>query len=335
MGIINFVKKQFIDVIEWTESGDGVLAYRYPMRDQEIQNGAQLTVRESQLALFVNEGQIADAFGPGLHKLTTRTLPILTNLKHWDKAFASPFKSDVYFFSAREQLDQKWGTSQPVTIRDKEFGPLRIRAFGNYSYQIQDPKLFHKKVSGTRDVYAVSDIEGQLRSIIMTSLATFFGGAEVAFLDMASNQQRFSKTLAEAVSLGFGDYGLQLRSLRVESISLPEEVQAFLDKKSSMAVLGDLGKYAQFQTAEAIGEAAKNPGGLAGAGAALGAGAAIGQAMTQALGANAGGTGSGSAPAAGQDAVAMLGKLHELLTKGILTQAEFDAKKAELLKKIT
>jgi membrane protease subunit (stomatin/prohibitin family) len=310
------------------------------MQGREIQNGGQLTVRDSQLAVFVNEGQVADVFGPGLHTLNTRTLPILTNLKNWDKAFASPFKSDVYFFSTREQLDQKWGTSQPISVRDKEFGALRIRAFGNYSYRISDAKKFYQKVSGTRDAYTVQDCEGQLRSIIMTSIATLFGGADVAFLDMAANQTKFSKTLAEAVALGFDDYGIALKSLRVESISLPEEVQKYLDKKSSMSMLGDLNRYAQFQTAEAIGDAAKQPGGLAGAGMGLGAGVALGQAMGQALsggasGALGGASGKAAADATGQDAVAMLGKLHELLTKGILTQAEFDAKKAELLKKIT
>jgi membrane protease subunit (stomatin/prohibitin family) len=336
MGIMDFLKKQFIDVIDWTENQDGVLAFRYPMQDREIQNGGKLTVRDSQWAMFVNEGKIADVFGPGLYTLNTQNLPILTNLRNWDKAFQSPFKSDVYFFSAREQLDQKWGTTQPVTIRDKEFGPIRIRAFGNYSYQIKDPKTFYQKISGTREAYTTQELDGQLKAMIMTSMASFFGGAEVGFVDMAANQQKFSNTLKEALSIPFGNYGLALQTFQVESVSLPEEVQTYLDKKSSMSLLGDLGRYAQFQTAEAIGSAAKNPGGLAGAGAGLGAGMAIGQAMSQAL--------QGGSPqqaqqhaneaAEAQDTVAMLGKLHELLTKGVLTQAEFDAKKAELLKKI-
>lgn len=340
MGIMDFVKKQFIDVIDWVESGDGVLAYRYPMQDREIQNGGKLTVRESQTAVFVNEGKIADVFAPGLYTLNTQTLPILTYLRNWDKAFKSPFKSDVFFFSTREQLDQKWGTAQPVTIRDKELGALRIRAFGNYSYQIKDPKIFYQKISGTRESYTVQDVEGQLRSVIMTTMASFFGGAEVPFLDMAANQQKFSDALKDAVTIAFANYGLALQSLRVESISLPEEVHAYLDKKSSMSLLGDLNKYAQFQAADAISAAAKNPGGIAGAGVGVGAGVALGQVMAQALG--------GASPvsqqqaqehvsqaAASQDAVAMLGKLHELLTQGVLSQAEFDAKKAELLKKIT
>jgi membrane protease subunit (stomatin/prohibitin family) len=330
MGIMSFLKKQFIDVIDWTESGDGVLAYRYPMQDQEIQNGAQLTVRESQIALFVNEGQIADLFGPGLYTLNTRTLPLLTSFRNWDKGFQSPFKSDIYFFSLREQLDQKWGTPQPITVRDKEFGAIRLRAHGSFSYQLKDPQLFYKKVSGTREMYTTDELEGQLRSVILTSMASFFGSAEIAFVDMAGNQQKFSDTLKEALSIPFKDYGIELRSFRVESISLPEEVQAFLDKGSSMRVMGDLQKYAQFQTADAIGAAARNEGGVAGAGVGMGAGMAIGQAMAATLS-------PGAAPAnpqSAQEAVAMLGKLHELVTQGILTQAEFDAKKAELLKKI-
>ena len=162
MGLRDFIKKQFIDVIHWTETGDGVLAYRYPMQDMEIQYGGQLTVRESQMALFVNEGKAADAFAPGLYTLETRTLPILTNLKNWDKAFQSPFKSDVYFFSTRIQTNQKWGTPNPITIRDKDFGMVRLRGFGLYSYHVANPLVFHQKVSGTRDLYSTGDLDGHL-----------------------------------------------------------------------------------------------------------------------------------------------------------------------------
>src|SRR5438105_2898693 len=169
MGLGDFIKKQFIDIIQYTEDVDGVLAYRYPMQDFEIQHGAQLTVRESQAALFVNEGQIADQFGPGRYKLTTHTLPVLTYLQNWDKLFESPFKSDVYFFSTRLQLNRKWGTSNPITIRDKEFGAVRMRAFGIYTYKISDPKTFHKTISGTRAVYTVDELDEQLRSTIVTS----------------------------------------------------------------------------------------------------------------------------------------------------------------------
>src|ERR671921_1451475 len=167
MGLGAFFRKQFVDVIQWTESEDGVLAYRYPMRDMEIQYGAKLTVRESQMALFVNEGKLADAFGPWLYTLETQTLPMLTNLMNWDKLFQSPFKSDVYFFSSRVQTGQRWGTAQPVTVRDKDFGAVRLRAFGIYSWRLTDPRTFHTKGSGTRELYRVEDIEGQLRNTIV------------------------------------------------------------------------------------------------------------------------------------------------------------------------
>src|SRR5262249_45369411 len=191
---------QFIDVIQWTEAGSGVLAYRYPMRDMEIRNGAVLTVRESQMALFVNEGKIADVFGPGRYVLTTQTLPVLTYLKNWDKLFESPFKSDVFFFSTREQTDQKWGTSTPITLRDKEFGVIRLRANGTYSYQIVDAKTFWTKLSGSVDVYTVENIEGQLRSAILTAIASHLGESDVAFIDMAHDQSKFSDQLGAAIS---------------------------------------------------------------------------------------------------------------------------------------
>ena len=299
------------------------------MEDQEIQNGAQLTVRDTQLALFVNEGELADVFEPGMHTLNTKTLPVLTSLKHWDKLFKSPFKSDIYFFSTREQIDQRWGTPNAIVIRDKEFGPIRIRAHGTYSYRMKNPKVFFKKISGTRERFTTQELEGQLRAAILTSLATFFGSAQVSFIDMAANQTKFSETLKEALSLPFAEYGLKLESYFVQSISLPEELQGHLDKVASMKMVGDLKKYVQFQAADSISTAAQNEGGAAGAGAGLGAGMAIGQAMSTAF------TGAGSGSAGADDPVAMLGKLHELLTKGVITQSEFDSKKSELLKKIT
>src|SRR5579862_9654314 len=162
MSLRDFLEKQFIDVIQWTESDQDTLAWRFPMRDMEIQNGGQLTVRESQAAIFVNEGRVADVFGPGLYTLSTQVLPLLTNLMNWDKAFKAPFKSDVYFFSTRLQTDQRWGTATPITIRDKEFGAVRIRAYGIYSFHISNPKAFHEKVRGTRAIYGVNDLDGQL-----------------------------------------------------------------------------------------------------------------------------------------------------------------------------
>lgn len=329
MGIMSFFSKQFVDVIQWTETEPGVLAYRYPMQDQEIQNGAQLVVREAQKAVFFNEGKFADKFDSGTYTLTTQTLPILTYIKNWDKFFESPFKSDVYYFTMREQLDQKWGTTQPITIRDKEFGVIRIRAFGNYSYVIDDIETFWKKLCGTAEKYTIAEVEGQLRSAILTSLATFLGKSDVAFLDMAANQEAFSKQLKEAVAPALTEYGLALKSFFVNSLSLPEELEKHLDRVSSMRIVGDLQKYAQFQTADSISIAAENPGGVAGAGAGIGAGMAMGQMMMNNMGTNV-----ISGGVTQEDPLQTLEKLGDLLKKGIITQQEFDNKKTELLGKI-
>ncbi|MBS0344279.1 MAG: SPFH domain-containing protein, partial [Proteobacteria bacterium] len=190
MALMDFIKKQFIDIIQWTETGDGTLAWRFPMQGMEIQSGASLTVRESQVALFVNEGQVADVFGPGMYKLTTQTLPLLTYLKNWDKLFQSPFKSDVYFFSTRQQVDQKWGTPQPISIRDKDFGAVRLRAFGNYAYRVGDAKKFHTEIAGTRDICSVQDLDGQLRGLVLQNFSSAFAASGVPFLDLAANQNQ-------------------------------------------------------------------------------------------------------------------------------------------------
>jgi membrane protease subunit (stomatin/prohibitin family) len=331
--MFDLFKKQFIEVIEWTEDQNGVLAYRFPTMDQEIKNGAQLTVRDSQMAVFVNEGNIADIFSPGRYELSTKTLPILTTLMNWDKAFKSPFKSDVYFFSTREQIDQRWGTQAPITFRDKEFGAIRLRAFGTYSYQIEEPSTFYQKISGSREMYTVSELDGQLRSAIVTSIATKLGKGETPFLDMAANQQDFSEQLKKELDQPFFSYGLKLATFLVQSVTLPEELQAYLDKQSSMNLVGDLKRYAQFQAADSISAAAQNGGGLASAGVAMGAGAVIGQTFAQAMQGN--DSQSGGQAAAMEDPFELLEKLQGLLKKGVISQEEFDAKKVEILKRIS
>jgi membrane protease subunit (stomatin/prohibitin family) len=284
MSLRDFISKQFIDVIDWVEPEDGILAYRYPMQDREIQNGGKLTVRESQLALFVNEGKVADAFGPGLYTLNTNTLPILTYIMNWDKKFQSPFKSDVYFFSSRIQTDQHWGTQNPITIRDKEFGAIRLRGFGIYSYHVQDAKAFYSKISGTRDLYRTGDLEGQLRNTIVARMTDTFAASQVPFLDMAANQAALGDKIKEHVQPAFAEYGLILDSFVVENLSLPEELQAMLDQRISMNMVGDMGKYTQYQVAQSIPIAAANEGGGGvGVGAGLGAGVAMGQAMMDAM----------------------------------------------------
>jgi membrane protease subunit (stomatin/prohibitin family) len=332
MSLFEFAKKQFIDILHWTEDGDDVLAWRFPMRDMEIQNGASLTVRESQMALFVDEGRIADLFAPGIYRLTTQTIPVLTYLKNWDKLFESPFKSDVYFYSTRLQVDRKWGTTNPVTVRDAEFGAVRIRAFGNYAWRIADPKQFHREVSGTRDAYPREDLEGQLRTTVVGAMADLFGESKVPFLDLAANQEELGARLRERVQGRFANLGLALSSFVVESISLPEELQKALDARIGMGMVGDMQRYTQYQVASSIPTAAANEGGVAGVGAGLGAGLAMGQAMTGAIG-QAVGPQTAAAPAQ-EDPIALLEKLHALKEKGVISGAEFDARKAELLKRI-
>ena len=349
MALMDFIKKQFIDIIQWTEDGDGTLAWRFPMRDMEIQNGGQLVVRESQMAIFVNEGQVADVFTPGTYKLTTQTLPVLTYLKNWDKLFESPFKSDVYFFSTRQQIDQKWGTPQPITIRDKDFGAVRLRAFGNYAFRVADPKLFHTEISGTRESYPVADLEGQLRGLVLQNISNAIAASGLPFLDLAANQVMFADALAHELQPAFAKIGLKLESMTVQNVSLPEELQKILDQKIGMGMVGnDMGKFMQYQTAQAIPKFAEGAGsgggGIAGDAMGLGAGMALGQVLAQNLQAGLQGAGvaAQAAPAAAaasvgvkpEDVMATLEKLGELKAKGILTQEEFDAKKAELLKKL-
>jgi membrane protease subunit (stomatin/prohibitin family) len=359
MALMDFIKKQFIDILEWTEPRDGILAWRYPMAGNEIQYGGSLTVRESQMAVFVNEGKVADVFGPGMYKLTTQTLPVITYLKNWDKLFQSPFKSDVYFFSTRQQVDKRWGTAQPVTIRDKDFGAVRLRAHGNYAYRVADPKLFHTQVSGTRDTYTVDELDGQLRGLMQQHMADAVAQSGIPFLDLAANQVEFANQLKAATAAAFTELGLALESVQVQSLSLPDELQKILDQKIGMGMVGnDMGKFMQYQTAQAIPKFAEGAAGAGGGGGGggsvvgdamgLGAGVALGQVMAQqlsqglqnnaaAFAAQAQGAAAAAAASVGikpEEVMATLEKLGELKAKGILTDEEFSAKKAELLKKL-
>ncbi|HEY4082768.1 MAG TPA: SPFH domain-containing protein [Burkholderiaceae bacterium] len=347
MSLMSFIKKQFIDIIQWTEDGDDTLAWRFPMQDMEIQNGGSLTVRESQMAMFVNEGKVADVFGPGTYKLSTQTLPVLTYLKNWDKLFESPFKSDVYFFSTRQRIDQRWGTSQPVTIRDKDFGAVRVRAFGNYAYRIADPKAFHTEISGTRDRYTVQDLDGQLRGLMLQHISDAVAQSGIPFLDLAANQVEFAQQLQTASNPSFEKLGLKLEAVTLQNVSLPDELQKILDQKIGMGMIGqNMGQFMQYQTAQAIPKLAEGighggGGGIAGDAMGLGAGLALGQTMAQQLSQglaaaqtppNAAITGAPTQTSA--DIMAMIEKLGDLKAKGILTEEEFNAKKSELLKKL-
>jgi membrane protease subunit (stomatin/prohibitin family) len=331
MSLASFIKKQFIDILQWNEDADGVLAWRYPMQDFEIQYGGTLIVRESQVAVFVNEGKIADVFSPGTHKLTTQTLPVLTYLKNWDKLFESPFKSDVYFFSTRVQLGRKWGTAQPITIRDKDFGMVRMRAFGLYSYRVADAGKFFKEVSGTRDVYMRDDVEEQVRNLIVAAMTAVFGSADLPFLDMAANQGLLGDKMKLSMAAEFDRYGLALENFAVQNVSLPEELQKAIDTRISMGMMGDMGKFTQYQVANSIPLAAQNEGGgVAGLGAGLAVGVGIGQTMMESMKAAT----AGAATPAGADPVAKLEQLKAMLDKGLISQGDYDTAKAEVLRKM-
>ncbi|MES2205944.1 MAG: SPFH domain-containing protein [Pseudomonadota bacterium] len=340
----SFIRKQFIDVIQWNEETEGVLAWRYPMEDFEIQNGGTLVVRESQCAIFVNEGQIADVFGPGTHTLTTQTLPILTNLKNWDKFFDSPFKSDVYFFSTRIQTGRKWGTAQPITIRDKDFDMIRLRAFGMYSYRLADAKLFFKEISGTREVYTRDDVEEQLRGILLASMSSSLGSSQVSFIDMAANQSLMAQQIKGDLSKAFEKYGLALDEFNVTSLNLPEELQTALDARIAATMKGTLSNkamsgYTQFQVADSIPLAAQNEGGLAGLGAGLSSGVVFGNIMAQGL--NAATAAASASPSSAPQSTpqensieARLERLKALLEKNLIAEEEYKAAKTELIKKL-
>lgn len=347
MSLGSFIRKQFIDVIQWPHPSEDLLVWRFPMQDEEIQNGASLTVRESQMALFVNEGIAADAFAAGMYKLNTNTLPVLTNLKNWDKLFESPFKSDVYFFNTKLQLSRRWGTAQPVTIRDKDFGMVSVRSFGMYSYRLINPALFFKEISGVVSEYSGATLEDQLRNIIVTHLSSAFGTSDIPFIDMAANQVLLSQKMKEVLTPSFERMGLLLEHFTVESVTLPETLQKKLEERISMGIIGDMNRYTQYQTATSIPLAAQNEGGLAGIGAGLAAGMGMGQLMTNAMtGANqtmqqapqqvpqqppqAAPTPQTAAEAPEQK----LAKLKMLLDQELISQDDYNAAKAEVLKQL-
>lgn len=358
MSLTSFIRKQFIDVIEWDNAAENLLMWRFPMQDNEIQNGAQLTVRDGQVAIFVNEGTVADVFGPGQYTLNTQNLPLLTNLKNWDKFFESPFKSDVVFVSTRLQMAKRWGTSQPVTIRDAEFGIIRLRAFGMYAYQISDPKAFYSEITSSVASYTSDVLETQLRNILMANFSSGIAGSQIPFLDLAANQVIMADKIKAVLEPEFERFGVQLDTFVIENLSLPEKLQETLDKRISMGLIGDMNTYMQYQTAESIPLAAQNEGGIAGIGAGMAAGMGMGNMMTGAMG----GMGAQMAqqqmaqqqmaqqqqmqmnqmaqpmqtPQAPQeDHMAKLTQLKQMLDNELISQADYDTAKQEVLKKLS
>ena len=328
MGLFDFIKGELIDVIEWTSDSRATLAYRFPTQQNAIKMGAQLTVREGQAAVFINEGALGDVFSPGRYELTTANMPIMTRLQSWKHGFQSPFKAEVVFISTTQTTDRKWGTQNPIPMRDPEFGPIRLRAFGAWGFRVSDPGKFVQEIVGTDGHFSVDEIDRQLRSQVVSSFTDAIGEAKVPILDLASKYRELGETMRGVMKNDFVGYGLDLTSFIIENISLPPEVEKMLDKRSSMGIVGDLGRYTQFQAAQAMEAAASNPGGGAGDAMGMGAGLAMGQAMMNAMSAS-----SAPAPAApaADDLVARLGKLKSLMDAGLISEADFDAKKAEIL----
>ena len=276
--VFNFLSGQFIDVIEWTDNTRDTMVYRFERQGHEIKYGAKLTVREGQTAVFIHEGQLADIFTPGLYMLETNNMPILTTLQHWDHGFKSPFKSEIYYVNTNRFTDLKWGTKNPIMLRDPEFGPTRIRAFGTYTVKVADPGRFMTEIVGTDGEFTTDEITYQIRNIIVQQFSQVVAGSGIPVLDMAANTGEFGKLVASRISETIGQYGLTLPELYIENISLPPAVEEALDKRTSMGVVGDLNKYTQYSAAEAMQAAASNPGGDGGTmGAGLGAG--LGMAM--------------------------------------------------------
>ncbi len=286
MGLMDKLRAELVDIIEWTEpSQNDVLAYRFPRYQNEIKMGAKLIVREGQTAVFVNEGQLADVFTPGTYTLNTQNMPILATLRGWKYGFNSPFKAEVYFISMRQWTDQKWGTQNPIMLRDPEFGPVRIRAYGTYAMHVADPAVFLRQLVVTDPSFESYEISNQLRNTIVARFVDVMGHAKIPVLDLAGNYDKISNLAMETIRPDLAMLGLALTLFYIENISLPEEVEQALDTRTKMGVLGDMNQYTRYQTATAIGDAAKNPGGVAGAGVGLGAGVAIGQQMANQLGA--------------------------------------------------
>lgn len=305
MSIIDKVKEaamnQFIEVIEWLDNTQDTLLYRFPVYQQEIKNGAQLIVRESQAAVFVFEGQVADVFAPGRYTVEGGNTPILSKLGAWKHGFNSPIKSEVYFVNTKQFTDMKWGTSNPIMMRDADFGIVRLRAFGAYSMRVADPAEFIKQVAGTNAQFQTEDIDGQLKRAIVTEFSDSLGELKIPALDLAAQYKELGEKIRGMINEDFKGYGLEVTKFYVENISLPPEVEAAMDKRASMGALGDAQKYMQFQAADALRDAAQNEGGGAGLGAGLGAGFAVGGQMANAFGAgpqgNAAATPGGASPA--------------------------------------
>jgi len=283
MGFFDKIRGEFIDIIEWTDSSRDTMVYRFERFDNEIKMGAKLIVRESQVAVFINKGKIADIFEPGDYTLETDNLPLLSTLQGWKHGFHSPFKAEVYFINTRRFTDLKWGTKNPITLRDPEFGPVRIRAFGSYAIKVSDSETFIKEIVGTDGHFTTDEITDQLRNLIVSRFADIIGESKIPVLDMAANYNELGEFITKQIHDDFLAYGIDITKMLVENISLPAAVEEVLDKRTSMGIVGDLNKFTQFQAANAIEKAAENENGMAGGGMGMGMGFAMANQMGQSM----------------------------------------------------
>ena len=360
VGLWDRITAQFIEIIEFLDDGHDTLVWRFPVRGQEIKNGAKLIVREGQQACFVNEGKLADVFGPGTYTLTTQNLPILATLKGWKYGFNSPFKAEVYFVSTTQVTDLKWGTQNPIMIRDPEFGPIRLRAFGVFTLQVADPAKLLRNVAGTDNEFEVDEILGQLRRTLVSRFTQALGTAQVPALDLAANYGEVAKKVKPLIQADFEDMGLAIPKFLIENISLPPAVEKVLDTRSEMAILGNMNQYAAYQMANAIPDAARTPNSMAGAGMGMAAGMQLGNQMAGMMTGQhpgavpphmVGGMGMGvpgqpgavmggmvappQPPSAGPgDVVTRMKKLDALKAAGVLSDEEYEQKRQEILAEI-
>jgi membrane protease subunit (stomatin/prohibitin family) len=283
MGIFDKIRHELIDIIDWTDDTSDTLVWRFPCYENEIKYGAKLVVRESQSAAFINEGKLADVFQPGTYTLQTQNLPVLATLKGWKYGFESPFKAEVYYVSTRTVTDRKWGTKNPILLRDAEFGLVRLRAFGTYALKVSDPAAFLRQIAGTEARFTIEQVEDQLRDLVVARFADALGTSKLAALDLAGNYDRIGRLIAAQIQPDFTAFGLTIVNLLVENISLPPEVEAAIDKRTSMGVIGNMQTYTQYEAASALPTAAANPGGIAGAGAGIAMGYAMANQMAAGL----------------------------------------------------
>ena len=340
MGLLRFFKEELIEVIDWVESGGDTILWKFPDRDCNIKYGAKLTVRESQVAMMLDEGKFADTYEPGMHTLITDNMPLLTSFRNWKTGFKSPFLADVYFVSTRQFTNLKWGTPNPIILRDPEFKQVRVKAFGTYFIQVKDPKKMFTTFAGTARQLTIKDIEARMRDIIAPQFAEALAETQVSVLDMASNYSELGEKIRPLIQKEFEPFGIELTKFQVTSTSLPKEVEEFYDKMTNMHMVGnDMSKFTQFQAANAIEKAADNPGGsggAVGAGVGLGIGTTIAGQIAQSQQQLNQQQQTPTAPKAEtkEDIMNMLKDLGGLKESGILTQEEFDAKKKELLARL-